>query len=215
LVYLILIAYIGVTFLGSLVGERKTSTPEGYFLANRDLKTLSLFFTILATNFSAFYFLGFAGEAYRIGYPYYIVMALGTGLACLSFFVIGSKVWSLGKEKGYITPSELIYDQTKSRSLSLLYAVVMILFTFPYLALQIVGAGYILESITGGEIPYFMGAVILTIVTIIYVLLGGMYSVARTDLKQGLIMVILMIAAVVVISNSLGGITEANTTGVI
>jgi len=210
LVYFILIIYIGITFLGSLVGGRKTDTPEGYFLANRSLKTLSLFFKILATNFSAFYFLGYAGEAYRIGYPYYTIMALGTSLACLSFFVIGSKVWKLGKENRYITPSELIYDRTKSRSLSVLYAIVMILFTFPYLALQIVGAGYIMESLTGGEIPYFIGAVILTIVTVIYVLLGGMHSVAKTDLKQGLIMVTLMVVAVIVISNNLGGLTEAN-----
>ncbi len=210
MVYLILIAYISITFLGSLVGDRKTNTPEGYFLANRNLKTVSLFFTILATNFSAFYFLGFAGEAYRIGYAYYTIMALGTSLACLSFFVIGSKVWALGKEKGYITPSELIYDQTKSRTLSIIYAVVMILFTFPYLALQIVGAGYILESITNGEITYFTGAAILTAVTVIYVLLGGMSSVAKTDVKQGIIMVVLMIAAVVGISESLGGLTLAN-----
>ena len=210
MVYLILIAYIGITFLGSLVGERKTNTPEGYFLANRNLKTLALFFTILATNFSAFYFLGIAGEAYRIGYPYYTIMAMGTSLACLSFFVIGSKVWKLGKEKGYITPSELIYDQTGSKTLSLLYAVVMIVFTFPYLALQIVGAGYIMESITGGEVPYFAGAAILTVITIVYVLIGGMHSVAKTDLKQGIIMVILMLAAVIAISSSLGGLTEAN-----
>lgn len=210
MVYLILIAYMSITFLGSLVGDRKTNTPEGYFLANRNLKTVSLFFTILATNFSAFYFLGIAGEAYRIGYPYYTIMALGTSLACLSFFVIGSKVWKLGKDHGYITPSELILDQTKSKTLSLMYAGVMIIFTFPYLALQIVGAGYILQSITGGEVPYFMGASILTGITIIYVLVGGMHSVAKTDLKQGIIMVTLMVAAVVSISQSLGGLTEAN-----
>ena len=210
MVYLILVLYIGVTFFGSLVGTRKTNTPEGYFLANRNLNTLSLFFTILATNFSAFYFLGFAGEAYRVGYSYYIVMALGTSLACLSFYVIGSPVWKLGKEKGYITPSELVLDQTGSRTLSRLFAIIMILFTFPYLALQIVGAGYILESITNGEIPYFTGATILTVVTIVYVLLGGMHSVAKTDLKQGMIMVVLMFAAVFSIAQSLGGLTEAN-----
>ncbi|MEQ9426948.1 MAG: sodium:solute symporter family protein [Cyclobacteriaceae bacterium] len=210
MVYLIIILYIAFTFFGSLVGRKKTDTPEGYFLANRNLKTLSLFFTILATNFSAFYFLGFAGEAYRIGYAYYTIMALGTSLACLSFFVIGSKVWKLGKEGGHITPSELIYSKTGSKPLSIVYATVMVVFTFPYLALQIVGAGYIMESITGGEVPYFLGATILTAITIIYVFLGGMHSVAKTDLKQGVIMAVLMLAAVYVISDQLGGFELAN-----
>ncbi|RMF32205.1 MAG: sodium:solute symporter family protein, partial [Bacteroidetes bacterium] len=209
--YLILLAYIAVTFLGSLAGVRKTTgTPEGYFLANRNLGTLALFFTILATNFSAFYFIGYAGEGYRIGYAYYVVMAFGTAFACLSFYLIGTKVWRLGKEHGFITPAELIYHRTGSHALRLLFAGIMLLFTFPYLALQIVGAGYILENITHGQIPYFWGATLLTAFTIVYVLLGGMTSVARTDLKQGLLMVGLMLAAVVVIGEKLGGFAEAN-----
>ncbi|MCO6487851.1 MAG: sodium:solute symporter family protein [Phaeodactylibacter sp.] len=209
--YFILFVYIAITFLGSLAGARQESkTPEGYFLANRNLGTLALFFTILATNFSAFYFIGYAGEGYRIGYPYYVVMAMGTALACLSFFLIGAPAWKLGREKGHITPAELVYGQTGSRFLQFLFASIMLLFTLPYLALQIVGAGYILENITKGQVPYFAGASLLTAFTIAYVWIGGMRSVARTDLKQGLLMVILMFLAVVVIARSLGGLTEAH-----
>ena len=187
-----------------------STTPEGYFLANRNLRTLTLFFTILATNFSAYYFLGYAGEGYRKGYPFYFMMAFGTAFACLSFYVIGMKVWQLGKQHGYITPSELVYGKTGSRALALLFSTVMILFTFPYLALQIVGAGYLLENLTGGEIPYFAGAILITVFTISYVLLGGMTSVARTDLKQGILTFALMLLAVMVIGRSLGGMTRAN-----
>jgi len=108
MIYIILIIYISFTFWASLYGTKiKDATPESYFLANRDLGTLSLFFTILATNFSAFYFLGFAGEGYKIGYAHYIIMAIGTALAGLSFLIVGTKVWVLGKKKGYITPAEL------------------------------------------------------------------------------------------------------------
>ena len=211
MVYLILISYFLVVFVGSLRGAKQsTTTPEGYFLANRGLGTVALFFTILATNFSAFYFLGFAGAGYRIGYSYYVIMALGTGFACLSFFLLGTKIWTLGKKYGLITPAELIFQQTGSSTLRWLFAGIMILFTFPYLALQIVGAGYILESITQGGIPYFWGAAILTLFTIAYVWIGGMQSVAKTDLKQGLLAIGLMLAAVIVIANSLGGLTTAN-----
>ena len=210
MVYIILIVYIALTFLTSLGGTRTLNkTPEGYFLAGRGLGTVALFFTIIATNFSAFYFLGFAGEGYRMGFPYYFIMAFGTAFACLSFFFIGEKVWKLGKNKGYITPSELIYGETGSKPLRWLFAVVMILFTFPYLALQLIGAGYLLESMTGGDVPYFLGASVLTLFTIGYVLLGGMRSVASTDLKQGLLMIILMLAAVVWIASSLGGFETA------
>lgn len=211
MVYFILIAYIVVTFLGSLAGARKAGkTPEGYFMANRSLNTLALFFTILATNFSAYYFLGFAGQGYRVGYAFYFVMSFGTALACLSFYMIGTKVWQEGKKHGYITPAELIYGKTHSRVLAVLFSLMMLLFTFPYLSLQIVGAGYLLENLTGGDIPYFAGACLITAFTISYVLIGGMTSVARTDFKQGLLMFMLMFAAVIIITHSLGGITNAN-----
>ena len=211
MIYFILIIYLGFTFWGSLYGVKsKNDSPEAYFLANRSLGTLSLFFTILATNFSAFYFLGFAGEGYRIGYGVYIIMALGTAFAGLAFLIIGPNIWRLGKLKGYITPAELIHGQTNNRLLSILFSGVMILFTLPYLALQIVGGGFVLENLTSGDISYNFAIILLTITTIVYVILGGMHSVAKTDLKQGLLVIIFMSLAVIFIGNDLGGLTNAN-----
>jgi len=211
MIYAILIIYIALTFLASLYGSKiKDATPESYFLADRNMGTIGLFFTILATNFSAFYFLGFAGEGYKIGYAYYIMMGLGTALAALSFFIIGTKAWHLGTKHKYITPAELIYGETKSRPLAVLFSLVMIIFTLPYLALQIVGGGYILENLTNGDLSYNMSICILTVVTIVYVVIGGMQSVAKTDLKQGIILMTFMTLAVILVGNSLGGVSEAN-----
>ncbi len=211
MVYLIIILYLVLTFGASLIGSAKREdTPEDYFLANRGMGAVVLFFTFIATNFSAFFFLGFAGAGYRIGYSYYVMMAFGTAFAALSFYFIGYKVWQLGKENGYITPPELIGDQSQSKSLRNLYLLVMCFFTLPYLAIQPIGAGYLLEALTDGQIPYFAGATLLTIVIVIYVFIGGMRSVALTDMKQGLLMFILMFAAVFVVADSLGGLSAAN-----
>lgn len=211
MIYIILVTYLAITFWGSLIGAKpKDDTPESYFLANRNLNTVSLFFTILATNFSAFYFLGFAGQGYRIGYGIYVIMALGTAFAGLTFLIIGPRIWKLGIRHRYITPAELIYGQTRSRPLSWLFSGVMIIFTLPYLALQIVGGGYILEGLTQGTIGYGLAVTLLTLVTIAYVVIGGMASVAKTDLKQGLIVIVFMSLAVVLVGQDLGGISEAN-----
>ena len=130
MIYVILIAYLAFTFWGSLIGVKdQNQTPEGYFLANRNLNSGALFFTILATNFSAYYFLGYAGEGYRVGYSYAIIMAIGTGIAAITILLIALRTWKLGKEKGLITPGELIYDQTNSKTLRYLYSTVMVVFT--------------------------------------------------------------------------------------
>ncbi len=215
MIYFILFLYLGFTFWASLFGRRlKNDTPEAYFLAGRNLGTIPLFFTILATNFSAFYFLGFAGEGYRIGYSVYVIMALGTALASAAFFMLGPRIWTLGKRKNYITPSELIYGETNSRSLGYIFSAVMIVFTLPYLALQIVGGGLILEQLTDGQVSYNIGIVALSIVTIVYVLIGGMQSVAKTDLKQGVLMIFFMLLGVFLVGYSLGGMQVANETAI-
>jgi len=211
--YLILSLYLLVTLLLGIIGYRQQkNTPDDYFLADRNINPVVLFFTLIATNLSAFFFLGFAGASYRIGLSYYPMMSFGTAIIGLSFYFIGYKTWLLGKQKGFITPGELIEDRFQSKSLKLLVLAVMVIFTIPYLALQPIGAGYLLEGLTNGQIPYFLGAALLTFVIVLYVFLGGMRSVALTDVLQGILMFVFMLAAVVVIARSLGGFEQATQT---
>ena len=204
-------AYLIGTLVVGLWGYRaQKNTVEDYFLANRNIGSLLMFFTLASTNFSAFFFLGFAGAGYRIGLSYYPMMAFGTGFAALSFYYIGYPAWKLGQEKGLITPAELIADRIPSQPLKLLFLAVMVLFTLPYLTLQPIGAGYLLESLTGGAIPYFWGATLLTVAIVFYVWIGGMRSVALTDLLQGILMFSLMLVALFAIAHGLGGISAAN-----
>ncbi|WP_019506870.1 sodium:solute symporter family protein [Pleurocapsa sp. PCC 7319] len=209
--YLTLAAYLLFTLWVGLIGYRsQKNTAEDYFLANRSLGAIILFFTLSATNFSAFTFLGFAGSGYRIGISYYPMMAWGTGFAALTFYFIGDRVWRLGKQKGFITPAELIADRFQSEPLKLIFLAVMVIFTLPYLTLQPIGAGYLLENLTDGQVPYFIGATFVTLAIVFYVCIGGMKSVALTDVFQGALMFVLMIVAFMAIAQGLGGISEAN-----
>ncbi len=210
-VYIIIGAYLFLTLLVGWLGYRKgESTPEDFFLAGRGIGAIVLLFTFIASNFSAFYFMGFAGAGYRIGYAYYPMMALGTAFAALAFYFIGYRTWKLGKVHGFITPPEMIGSLTGSPSLKLLFMGVLVFFTLPYVAIQPMGAGYILNTLTDGQIPYFTGAVVLTVFIVIYVFVGGMRTVAITDLIQGVLMFSLMVAAVWIIASDLGGLAEAN-----
>ena len=203
--------YALVTLLISLYGfKREKKTPEDYFLAGRTVGTAVLFFTLVATNFSAFFFLGFAGAGYRIGYSYYGTMAFGTAFVAVAFYLVGDRVWRIGQAKGYITPPELIGKSLNSKSLELAYLAVMVVFTLPYLALQPIGAGYIIASLTHGEVPYFVAASLITAFIVLYVYLGGMRTVAWTDVLQGIMMFSLITAALFMITRGLGGLGHAN-----
>ncbi len=210
-IYIILFGYLGLSLLLSRLNIRsKIEDSAQYYLTNRSLKGITLFFTLVATNFSAFFFIGFAGESYRVGYIYYTMMAFGTSFAAISFYLIGSPAWRLSKDKGYITPAEMLGDQMNSTALTRLTALLMIIFMVPFVAIQIIGAGLIVSGLTQGAIPYIWGSALLMVFILVYIWRSGMYSVARLDVTNGILLMTLIILAFVFVSRSLGGISEIN-----
>ena len=144
--------FLAVLVIGFIARTRWKSTPEAYFLADRKLGTLILLGTMVATNFSAFTVFGASGAGYRDGYAFFPIMGFGTGFMALTFWIIGRKVRQIGNEHKLVTPPELVRQLYHSPALSFLFAIVMIIFTIPYLALQPMAAGYALEELTG--LPY-------------------------------------------------------------
>ena len=208
---IILAIYLVISIGIGLYGRSKEDSAEDYFVASRKINPWILFCTLAATNFSAFFFLGFAGASYRAGWGFYGIMAMGTSLVGLSILLLGIPIHRLGKEKGYVTPPELIAGETNSKYLGWIYGSVLVVFTLPYLATQPMGAGILLETLSGGEIPYFTGALLLTCVMITYLVLGGMKSSAMTDVFQGILMFSILIIFVIgfFIHEDIGGFGEA------
>jgi SSS family solute:Na+ symporter len=210
--YLIILGYlVAISCVGVYSRRYAKKTPEDFFLAGRNVGPVLLFFTLAATNFSAFTVFGFSGAGYRLGYAFYPIMGFGTAFMAITFSFIGKRVWELGKTEGYITPAELIGRQYHSRPLCLVFFGVMTLFTLPYVAIQPISAGYTLESLLG--IPYFAGASLVMGVVVLYVFLGGLRGVVWTDAIQGGMMIGLMILALVIIARPHGGLVAANKLG--
>lgn len=210
-IILILAIYLIISIGIGIYGRSKDDSAEDYFVASRKINPWILFCTLAATNFSAFFFLGFAGASYRAGWGFYGVMAMGTSLVGLSILLLGIPIHRLGKAKGYVTPPELIAGETNSKYLGWLYGTVLVIFTLPYLATQPMGAGILLETLSGGEIPYFTGAFILTCVMVAYLTLGGMKSSALTDVFQGVLMFLILMIFVLsfFLHEDIGGFGEA------
>jgi SSS family solute:Na+ symporter len=207
--FLVILAYLlGTLVIGFLFRRKARSGNVEFFLAGRAIAPLLLFFTLAATNFSAFTIFGFSGAGYRIGYAFYPVMGFGTGFMAVSFLVIGCRIRRLSADRGYITPSDFVMDRYNSPVLKKLFAAVMVVFTLPYLALQAIASGRSLESLVGT--PYLVGAALVTVFIVAYVAMGGMRSIVWTDFVQGLMMVGLTVVALVVIARGSGGFVEAH-----
>lgn len=192
------------TALAWVARQRVGAGMSEYFLAGRAMGGLVAALTYSATTYSAFMLIGLAGLTYRGG-----VGALGfeliylAGLSLVVFF--GPRFWRVGRAFDYVTPAEMLGDRYGSRPLAVVVALVSCLFLIPYSAVQLMGIGYLLEGLTGGEVPFLMGVTIATLLAILWAYLGGMRSVAWTDSLQSVVMIVSAVAVLLLVVRALGG----------
>jgi len=179
-VYLLIILAVG--YRGWQVG---TLEIDDWMAAGRDLGLVVLLFTYAATYHSAFAFLGIGGFVYGNGIGIFGAAFLWVALSGLILWVLGTRVWLLGKKYGYITPADLVGDLYDSALLARLVSLTLIVFTFPYVAIQMIGSGLVFETATDGLVSFEVGAGLLLLAGILYVWLGGLRAVAWTDTIQG------------------------------
>lgn len=172
--------------LGYRRALRHGSNHEEFFLRGRTLGWLPLFLTLAATNFSAFTVLGLAGAGYRQGYAFYPAMAFGTGFMALGMYLVGAPLREEGAVRGWISPVDAIRDRFGSKITARVFAFFLIIFTLPYLALQPIAAGYLMETAWG--IPYRWGALGVAAVIAFYTARGGLKALAKTDAFNGIIL---------------------------
>ncbi|WP_158736793.1 sodium:solute symporter family protein [Alteribacillus sp. YIM 98480] len=186
------------------------STASDYFVASRTLGFFALFFTYTATYHSASAFLGTGGFLYQHGIAYWAIGPYTQTLGAILLYIFGSRVWLLGKKYGFYTPGDLLGTFYESNFLKIITGIVLAAFVIPYVQLQLAGAGWITEFVTFGSVPYTWGAVILGLVVLVYVYLGGMRSVAWTDIFMGVFMFFAIVIGCWVLTNIMfGGPNEA------
>ncbi|MEM9802345.1 MAG: sodium:solute symporter family protein [Planctomycetota bacterium] len=184
-------AYLALSLAVGWRGGRGTSdSATGYVAADRSMGGVLMYFITGATIFSAFAFLGAPGRAFSTGAAAFHIVAFGV-IGFLPFYWTGPRAARLGRERGYITQAELVAGELRFRPLAPVMAVVSLLAFVPYLALQMRGAGHVLEVLTDGRISVEVGAAAVYGVVLAYVWHSGVMGVGWTNTLQGAFMMVL------------------------
>lgn len=208
-----LVAVLAIGYQGWRVS---TVGIEDWMTADRGLGIVVLTFTYAATYHSAFAFVGVGGFIYGNGIGIYVPAFAWIVMSGLILWIVGSRLWLLGEKHGYITPSDVFEGFYDSEVLAKLVSVALIMFTFPYIAIQMMGVGIIFDIATQGVVSFEIGAAILLVVGVVYVWLGGLRSVAWTDTLQGVFMFFgIWIAGILFLFGSYGGNIGAFWTDVV
>ncbi len=176
--------------IGMLPGRRSSDSAEGFVAGDRSLGTLVMYFITGATIFSAFAFLGMPGWAYSRGVAALYVLGYGA-LGFVPFYFLGPRAARLGKRFGFVTQAQMVAARYDSRAIAALMALISTLAFVPYLALQMKGAGYVLNAMTRGAVPEAVGAAIVYGVVVAYVMKSGVLGVGWTNTFQGIFMMVL------------------------
>lgn len=173
--------------LGVLAGRNSSDSAAGYVAGDRSLGLVVMYFITGATIFSAFAFLGAPGWTYSRGVAACYILGYGT-LGMLPLYFLGPRAARLGRRFGFVTQGEMLAARYRAPSLAAIAAVISIVAFVPYLALQMKGAGYVLEVVTSGRLPQWAGAAMVYAVVLVYVLRSGVLGVGWTNTFQGVFM---------------------------
>ena len=186
----LIFVYLLITIvLGAVANRRMTGDMEDFLLYGRKAGFVVLYLTVVATFHSAFAFLGSGGFFYSHGVGFW---AAGTWTVLVGAitYVLGPRIWALGKAFGYITPADMLADFYESEAVRVAVAVISVLFTILYIQVQAQGLGYIINIASGGRISFEIGTLILLAVAAAYLMAGGLRAVYWTDVIQGVWMYI-------------------------
>ena len=208
-------------FLGLFAGKLFRGTSKDYMLASHSIGPFMLLMSLFGTTMTAFALVGSTGEAYKIGAGVYGLLASSSGIIhSLCFFVLGVKLWDLGRKYGYTTQIQYFRDRLESDKIGVILFPILVGLVIPYLLIGVMASGTVINSITEGAfetafakhdygIPPWLGSLVISIVVLIYVFFGGMRGTAMANTAQTIVFMILGLITFVVISSKLGGMDAA------
>ncbi len=157
--------------------RKQASSRDGFFVANRSGGTALIVGSLCATFIGSSVAIGMAGRGYRWGLPGAWWLLVGAiGLLILGFF-FARRV----RRFGLYTLPELVERQYGSKA-GMAAAVLIVVAWVAIVAAQIIAAGKVLTVFLPLDLSQSMA--VSAFVFVLYTVLGGQYSVLRTDLAQ-------------------------------
>ena len=166
--FVFVILYWAYCIFWGIKGALSSRTASDYFIAGRRISLWVFVLAATATSFSGWTFMGHPGLIYRDGFQYayasfYTIMIPFTGVLFLK------RQWIIGKRFGFITPGEMLSYYFRSDVIRLLVIVVAMVFSVPYLGVQLRASGFLFNVLTDGRLSVDVGMWILSAVVFIYV----------------------------------------------
>jgi SSS family solute:Na+ symporter len=187
--FIMLGTFVAVLLASGFLAMRKTKNLGDFFLGGRKIGPWLSAFAFGTTYFSAVIFVGYAG---KMGWSFGISgIWVGIGNALIGSFLawklLAKPTREMTEKLGAMTMPEFLQARYDSHALKIFAALIIFVFMVPYSASVFMGLSYVFEQVF--QINYNYILVAMTVITAIYLLMGGYRAVAITDFIQGVVMI--------------------------
>jgi len=182
-------------------GFNKTRSTRDFYIANGSLGLFTSISTFGGTWFSAASMLGLTGSIYAFGYSAILYSVIGWFFGAFLIVLLANKF----KEYSIVTMPEFFKIRYGSTFLQAAGGLVIVIGYVFYIVIQIKGFGIIMTKLL--DIPYSL-AIFLVYLFILYTTFGGLYSVARTDIINFLLIVFGSLLSGFIIWSKLDGLQQ-------
>lgn len=202
--YSMLVLYLAVLIALSIIASKRVSNIKGYITGNKTLGFWVAAFSAQATGESAWLLLGVTGMGAMVGFSAYWVVVgelFGVGMA---WFFMAERYKKLTDHYDSITMTDFLVSRFKAKThtLRIVASISLSIFILIYISAQIDATGSAFERFL--EWDYHMGAIVGFVIVVVYSVIGGFTAVAWTDMFQGAVMVLSLVALPLVAYMMLG-----------
>ncbi|MFO7690298.1 MAG: sodium/proline symporter PutP [Cryobacterium sp.] len=186
---------------------RQTKDLDDYMLAGRGLKPGTAALSAGASDMSGWLLLGLPGAIYVSGLvEAWIAIGLTIG-AWLNWKFVAPRLRSYTfVAQNSITIPSFFENRLKdtSRLLRVVSGIIILVFFTFYVSSGMVAGGVFFENSFGST--FLVGMLIVAGVTLLYTLFGGFLGATLTDVAQGILMLVALVAVPLVAINATGGV---------
>lgn len=196
--YVALILYFGILFLLGLIASRRIKDLKDFYVGGKKLGYWVVAFSARATGESGWLLLGLTGMGAMMGYStYWVVFGEVLGVA-LAWFLMAKPFKRITDEYDSITIPDYLHSRFSEagRLIRMVAAAILAIFIVIYVSSQIDATGTAFEQFLGWN--YYTGALVGFLIVVAYIFTGGFVAVAWSDLFQGILMFIGLVALPIV-----------------
>ncbi len=201
-----IVVYLGGMIAIGAVYSRKNKSTDDFYLGGRKLGPLVTAMSAEASDMSAYLLMGLPGVALLAGLPEATWTAIGLAVGTyLNWLFVAKRIRRYSHRLGAVTVPDFFSRRYRDDKhiLSLISALVIIVFFIPYTASGFNACGTLFSSLFG--VDYFTAMIISAVVIVLYTTMGGFLAASTTDLIQSIVMTVALIVVIFFGINAAGG----------